>query len=517
MPNDMDFFDFLSQHSLEDVLSAIIQYQLENLMHDGEQLSLAEYAAANALYACPQNGISPLTRNAYINLKSILGSLPNDYALVLISEAIKRKESSNAEKASFLQSTSMKMKNTFFRGDGYLYQLLDCAKKLYGPLDTSFKSSLGFSFSSCYQLITYIFRETEFRYRAAYKNSHKIGTLIKSLFNRSDKSIFCIDSGYIFRFYKTNLYSVIPQDEINALLNYLCVKPFSKTFEKVGLSDFKCLTSKPFIDFGSYIYMPLLLPTLMNLPKLFHYTFIAESHFNDYEKGVYTTNRGQVVEDLTEAYFSRLTDSSNIYTSLKYSDNSGEADVTVCTNSATIFCECKSKILTLSSLNGNIDSIKKDVKQAIGNAFQQALRSIRYVEDGKEFLSSSSQKIKLKNTSSKYIVCVTAEHFGNVPSETTFYNLIDSQAHLRPYIVNIFDLDIITQECSSIEDFLSYLDFRAQYIDLFTSFDELDIFGYYKSNPEIPSDADCLVPLNYTSSFDRKYEAQNFAFKQSLL
>ena len=78
MPNNMDFFDFLSQHSLEDVLSAIIQYQLENLMHDGEQLSLAEYAAANALYACPQNGISPLTRNAYIKLKSILGSLPND-------------------------------------------------------------------------------------------------------------------------------------------------------------------------------------------------------------------------------------------------------------------------------------------------------------------------------------------------------------------------------------------------------------------------------------------------------
>ena len=65
MPNNMDFFDFLSQHSLEDVLSAIIQYQLENLMHDGEQLSLAEYAAANALYACPQNGISPLTRNCF--------------------------------------------------------------------------------------------------------------------------------------------------------------------------------------------------------------------------------------------------------------------------------------------------------------------------------------------------------------------------------------------------------------------------------------------------------------------
>ena len=115
--------------------------------------------------------------------------------------------------------------------------------------------------------------------------------------------------------------------------------------------------------------MPLLLPTLMNLPKFFHYTFIAESYFNDSEKGLYTANRGQIIENLTKTYFNRLIDSSNIYTSLKYSDNSGEADVTICTDFSIIFCECKSKILTLSSLNGNLDSIRKDVKQAIGNAF----------------------------------------------------------------------------------------------------------------------------------------------------
>lgn len=147
----------------------------------------------------------------------------------------------------------------------------------------------------------------------------------------------------------------------------------------------------------------------------------------------------------------------------------------------------------------------------------QALRSIRYVEDGKEFISSSFERVKLKGTLSKYVVCVTAEHFGNVPSEITFYKLIDSQTHLCPYIVNIFDLDIITQECSSIENFLSYLDFRFQHMDLLTSFDELDIFGYYKSNRKIPSNADHLLLIGFTSKFDQKHGIRNAAFIRSLL
>lgn len=91
-----------SQHSLEDILSALIQFQLENLMRDGEQLPFAEYAAANALDACPQSGTFPLTRNDYITLKRLLRNLPNEYINTLFSETIKRKNSKNSEKDAFL-------------------------------------------------------------------------------------------------------------------------------------------------------------------------------------------------------------------------------------------------------------------------------------------------------------------------------------------------------------------------------------------------------------------------------
>ncbi len=47
-----------------------------------------------------------------------------------------------------------------------------------------------------------------------------------------------------------------------------------RDFEKVEFEDFKILISKPFVDFGDYVYMPLLFSTLMNIPKQFHYSFI---------------------------------------------------------------------------------------------------------------------------------------------------------------------------------------------------------------------------------------------------
>lgn len=519
MQNDveLEFINFLSQYSLEDILSVLIQYQLANCMRDGEYLSLAEYATANALYACPPKGTSSINWTEYLNLEKYLKALRSSSINELFAEAIKRKDLSDNEKADFLQSSSMKMKSTFLKGDGYLYQLVNFARELYVPLDSLLQKSLGFSYSSCEKLIVYLFREMESRYRGAYKKTRKLTTLFNFLFRKTLLPMPSIDNGYIFRFYKKDLGSVVSPNELDSLLNYLSVHPFKDSFEKVGLSDFKRLTSKPFVDFGEYIYIPLPLSTLMNLPKLFHYTFVAESYFTESEKGAYTSNRGQVVENLTKEYFSRIIGSENIFTSLKYCHGSGEADVTICTDDATVFCECKSKILTLNSLGGNIDSIKDDVKKAIGNAFNQALRSIAYVEAGKEFQLNSSERIRLKNTISKYIVCVTAEHFGLVPSELSYYNLVDSKTHICPYVVNIFDLDIITQECSSLEEFLSYLDFRTRYTDLFTSFDELDVFGYYKNKCPIPEDANCVFPAGYSSKFDQKYGFRDYKFIKSLL
>lgn len=67
----------------------------------------------------------------------------------------------------------------------------------------------------------------------------------------------------------------------------------------------------------------------------------------------------------------------------------------------------------------------------------------------------------IDDISSKYIVCVTAENFGIIPSEIQDYIEIDDDLGI-PYVVNVYDLDIITKECESYEEFIRYIEFRKK-------------------------------------------------------
>lgn len=294
------------------------------------------------------------------------------------------------------------------------------------------------------------------------------------------------------------------------MLDYLCVKAYDKDFKKVEFEDFKILLSKPFVDFGDYIYMPLLFSTLMNIPKQFHYSFIAEKIFDKKTIGIYTGNRGDVVEELTAAYLARLLDKDKIYCSLSYLDEDGEADVTTVTTAGMLFCECKSKIITLNSIKGLHESIKTDVYQAIGAAYAQAVRSIERVQEGKKFVTTLGEEIVINDISSKYIICVTAENFGIIPSEIQDYIEIDDSLG-TPYVVNVYDLDIITKECDSYEEFIQYIEFRKKNHEVISTLDELDAFGFFKKNGniKISIDADELMPTGFTADFDKKYKPED--------
>ena len=293
------------------------------------------------------------------------------------------------------------------------------------------------------------------------------------------------------------------------MLDYLSVKAYGKDFKKVEFEDFKILISKPFVDFGDYVYMPLLFSTLMNIPKQFHYSFIAEKKFDKKTVGIYTDNRGDVVEELTATYLARLLDNNKIYCSLSYLGEDGEADVTTVTTEGMLFCECKSKIITLNSIKGLRESVKTDVYQAIGAAYSQAVRSIKRVQEGKKFTTSSGVEINIDDVSSKYIVCVTAENFGIITSKINDYIEIDNDLGI-PYVVNVYDLDIITKECESYEEFIQYIKFRKKNYDVISALDELDAFGFFKKNGniKISIDADELLLNDFTAEFNKKYKIE---------
>lgn len=520
MSNTDEIVDFLSQYSLEDVLSGIIEMQMLLYGHGVDSLiSASEYFASNALFACNERGNKPFEWADYLKLEEYCKAAFTPNVEELFNETLKMVNATDEEKEAFLQAQHMKLKNMAFRGDGYIHQLISFAEKLYSPMDQEIQAKLGFTFTSCKKMILYIFHTYGVNIANAYSEKYKIKNMIKAFTGKTKPQLPSIKEGYIFRINKADLRKAINSDEVDCICNYLSVRAFAGDYKKVDLEDFKILISKPFIDFGEYIYMPLLFSTLMNLPKLFHYTFIAEKIFDKKVVGVYTKNRGDVVEDLTQLYFERLVKKENILRSLKYADEDGEADVTVSMPEGTLFCECKSKILTLNSLKGINDDIKKDVYKAIGAAYAQGVRSIKRVQEGKAFIESAGeteQEGHIKDTAVKYIVCVTAENFGIIPSEISSYIEIDKSISIVPYVVNIYDLDIITQECSSYEEFLEYLNFRQINYKIISSMDELDVFGFFKQHgsQELKVDCDELHITAYTQQFDRKYMKKDKEFLQ---
>lgn len=506
MTEEVKILEFLSNYSLEDSLSGIIEMQM-SLYGQGidSLISASEYLATNALYACKESSNKLFDWEDYLVLENFCYEAFSPNIEELFCDALKMVNATDEEKEEYLKSIHMKIKNMAFRGDGYLHQLISFAEKLYSPLDQEIKSSLGFTFTSCKKMMLYIYYTYGVRNVKAHAEKYRYMEDI--FYGRCKPYLPSIKEGYIFRIYKDDLVKIVDSQEIDNICKYLGVKPFSGVFNKVKLDEFKILISKPFIDFGEYIYMPLLFTTLMNLPKLFHYTFIAEKIFDKKVKGIYTKHRGNIVEELTRIYFERLVKNDRIYSSLKYVNEHGEADVTICMPEGTLFCECKSKVLTLNALQGINDDIKKDVYDAIGVAYNQAVRTIKRVQDGKGFINGNDEELFIEDTNIKYIICVTAENFGIIPSEITKYIEIDKDISIVPFVINIYDLDIITQECNSYIEFLEYLNFRQLNHKIITAIDELDIFGYFKEhgNNKIDVNADNLHITAYTEQFDRKY------------
>ena len=72
--------------------------------------------------------------------------------------------------------------------------------------------------------------------------------------------------------------------------------------------------------------------------------------------------------------------------------------------------------------------------KAIGYAYEQAIKTINWAKDGKSFLDNGTE-VRISPAKKNYIICVTAENFGIIPSEINKYVTIDEKTKIIPYVV----------------------------------------------------------------------------------
>jgi len=415
----------------------------------------------------------------------------------------------------------MKLKKLAFRGDGYFFQLIHFSNLLYSPFDNEFKEKLGFSYSVCENLIVNIYK----KYLLKQIN---IFNICRNLWFSMLKLEPSINISFlrrkVFRIYKDDLYFIYGHSEVDNILNFLSIKIGDTTVLPTGIDDFNPLYEKPFIDFGEYIYLALPQVSMQNLPKLFHYSFVAGKIFDKVTEEKYKKSRGKIVEDVVCNYLGKYFSPAEIFQGLKYPPSTKiyESDITMQDDLLSIFCECKSKILTLPTLNGDKEALINDFNQAIGIAYKQALRTIKRVNQKQDFISEETGEIiRLKNTKYKFVFCIMPENFGVVPFEVQNFMELDQEIPIVPIIMNIYDLEIVTIECKTKEELLEYLLFRLNNYQLVSAIDELDYLGLYQDNGNVKIDVDAIkmYVVDFTAKINKKYNVKdlNWLMKYPLI
>jgi hypothetical protein len=280
----------------------------------------------------------------------------------------------------------------------------------------------------------------------------------------------------------------IPRDELETRFRKplvdASISRFARHFGEMNLAfdsptEFNELNATPVILMGNSLFLPV--PQLLYQAPLrtMYYDLIKDEEYaSKFEKSI-----GNFQEGKTSEFFSRVFGKDRVHHSLRYGDeNQFETDILVTFDDRLLIVESKSKRLTASAKLGNYDQIIRDFSGAVQDAYNQAIRTKKYIESSElaRFTTQGGDNIVLKRNdfAAIYIVCVTSESYSALLTEIT--RLLEKD-HDGPYpwVVSILDLEIACDYISNPYMFIHFLERRIQCYGKMISFDELDYVGAY--------------------------------------
>jgi hypothetical protein len=257
--------------------------------------------------------------------------------------------------------------------------------------------------------------------------------------------------------------------------------------------DINPLRIHPIINYERKYLLPFPRTLQFALAHTFYYDLIATE-----TGGEFGDTLGTYLEDWAGECLEKIFDSDNVYRNVTY-DTDGvktESDIVVIHNSTLIVFECKSKKLTAKTRRGEfggINAIEEDLRQSIGKGYTQADRLIRGIQQGTVTSLQAPDGGTIAVSDEKldtYIRCIVLGESFDAIATRDFGRFLNVEA--LPYVLDIFDLQVITHILDDPEIFIRYVEGR---IDQTTrqvnqrqyylpanihSPDEIDYMAFYK-------------------------------------
>lgn len=275
-------------------------------------------------------------------------------------------------------------------------------------------------------------------------------------------------------FSKNELESLFPKDKHEKLKNYLkrmSVCLGDKQTQIKDPLDFNILTARPFVKVDQDFI--LVIPRLLwyALSTTFHFDFLSDATY----RGKYIDEKGKIAERRMVTCFSKIFASDNLFPRVRYDEHKGSPDVDLIVREedTLLFVECTAKWITRKAKKGDPISIMNDLRSSVEKCANQLFRALQSYQKGKfkETLGSHDTE--------KLLPIIVVDDY--IPGLDFIIRLCDFLQKSRPYIINIYDLDIITDLISK-EDFIDFASKRIELSKVGRIFaaDEIDYFVLYR-------------------------------------
>ncbi|OCH59765.1 prepilin peptidase [Aliivibrio fischeri] len=209
-------------------------------------------------------------------------------------------------------------------------------------------------------------------------------------------------------------------------------------------------------------------------------------------------NRGAFTEDFTAERLACVFGHENVFTNIDIFDGKDKAceiDVLVTFGEFAIVVQAKSKKLTISARKGNSQQLDSDFKNAVQNAYNQALQCSQLLQqDGLIFKKETGEEVLISSKlTAIFPICIVSDHYPALAAQARHfltYEVTDIIKH--PYVMDVFLLDMITEMLDTPILILDYLMKRSNFGETILSNHELVILAtyikqnlYFDENPDL--------------------------------
>lgn len=231
------------------------------------------------------------------------------------------------------------------------------------------------------------------------------------------------------------------------------------------------------------------------------------------EQYINTVNKhiGEVAEDITYNYFKNIFGESNAYKAVKIIKGKKtltDIDVMGVVGNVVIIAQNKSKKMTASALNGDVEAIKSDFQKAVIDPYKQGIkvRSVILGNEPYKLVDKSGSQITLpKGIKHAYILCVSNEPYPAAMDQMRAFLADINQ--LPPMQISLFDLDLMAEYFKDPYEFVFYIKQRLENHENIISSNEIIHLAYHlRHGLFMPKNSDMLLlDQSFSQALDADY------------